>query len=101
MRSPGARAAGAAAAVASGMVPIALQPTPAIHSSAGLSLWAGGPQTQPWMGAGGPQHDELAGGFDCEHVLSRSVRDTALMLDLTQGAEPGTRYPAASIARVR
>jgi amidase len=41
----------------------------------------------------GPRHDELAGGLDCEHVLSRSVRDTALMLDLTQGPEPTSRYP--------
>jgi amidase len=41
----------------------------------------------------GPQHDELAGGLDCEHVLARSVRDSALMLDLTSGAESTTRYP--------
>jgi amidase len=41
----------------------------------------------------GPQHDELSGGLDSEHVLARSVRDSALMLDLTSGAEPTTRYP--------
>jgi amidase len=40
----------------------------------------------------GPRHDELAGGLDCEHVLARSVRDSALMLDLTGGAEPSSRY---------
>jgi amidase len=41
----------------------------------------------------GPHHDELAGGFDCEHVLSRTVRDSALMLDLTAGREPTSRQP--------
>jgi amidase len=39
----------------------------------------------------GPHHDELAGGLDCEHVLTRTVRDSALMLDLTCGAEPASR----------
>jgi amidase len=33
----------------------------------------------------------LAGGLDCEHVLTRTVRDSALMLDLTCGAEPASR----------
>jgi amidase len=39
----------------------------------------------------GPHHDELAGGLDCEHVLTRTVRDSALMLDLTCGTEPASR----------
>jgi amidase len=39
----------------------------------------------------GPHHDELAGGLDCEHVLTRTVRDSALMLDLTSGPEPASR----------
>ncbi len=45
----------------------------------------------------GPHHDELAGGLDCEHALTRTVRDTALMLDLTRGAEPTSRYPAKRV----
>jgi amidase len=41
----------------------------------------------------GPHLDELAGGLDCEHVLTRTVRDTALLLDLTAGPEPTSRVP--------
>jgi amidase len=47
----------------------------------------------------GPHHDELAGGFNSDHVLTRSVRDSALMLDLTAGAEPTSRQPVAMGAR--
>ncbi len=43
----------------------------------------------------GPHHDELAGGLDCEHVLARTVRDSALMLDLTSDSEPASRYAVA------
>jgi amidase len=37
--------------------------------------------------------DELAGGLDCEHVVTRSVRDTALMLELTAGPDALCRVP--------
>jgi amidase len=49
----------------------------------------------------GPHLDELAGGLDCEHVLSRTVRDTALMLDLTAGPEATSRTPIAWNATLR
>src|SRR5258706_13856909 len=52
-----------------------------------------GIETQPRVVPVGPQHDELAGGLDCEHVLAGAVRDSALMLDLTSGVESTTRYP--------
>jgi amidase len=94
-RSPGGSSGGAAAAVASGMVPLAH----ATDSGGSIRVPAaacGLVGLKPSRGVVpvGPQHDELAGGFDCEHVLSRSIRDCALMLDLTCGAEPGSRYPA-------
>jgi amidase len=41
----------------------------------------------------GPHFDELAGGFNCDHVLTRTVRDSALMLDLTVGPELSSRQP--------
>lgn len=37
----------------------------------------------------GPQHSELWGGFAAEHVLTRSVRDSAAMLDAIAGPAIG------------
>jgi amidase len=92
--SPGGSSGGAAAAVASGMVPIA-HGTDSGGSIRVPAAACGLVGFKPSRGRVpvGPHHDELAGGLDCEHVLSRSVRDTALMLDLTCGAEALSRYP--------
>jgi amidase len=99
-RSPGGSSGGAAAAVAAGMVPIAhaTDSGGSIRVPAAACGLVGLKPSRGWVPVG-PQHDELAGGFDCEHVLTRSVRDSALMLDLTRGAEPASRYPAASVDR--
>jgi amidase len=93
-RSPGGSSGGAASAVASGMVPIAhgTDSGGSIRVPAAACGLVGLKPSRGWVPVG-PRHDELAGGLDCEHVLTRSVRDTALMLDLTSGAEPVSRYP--------
>jgi amidase len=93
-RSPGGSSGGAAAAVASGMVPIAhaTDSGGSIRVPAAACGLVGFKPSRGWVPVG-PQHDELAGGFDCEHVLTRSVRDSARMLDATRGQEPASRYP--------
>ncbi len=93
-RSPGGSSGGAAAAVASGMVPIAhaTDSGGSIRVPAAACGLVGLKPSRGWIPVG-PHHDELAGGLDCEHVLTRSVRDSALMLDLTCGPEPATRTP--------
>ena len=40
----------------------------------------------------GPVFPELAAGLDSEHVLTRTVRDSALFLDCVAGPEPGGQY---------
>ncbi len=93
-RSPGGSSGGAAAAVASGMVPIAhgTDSGGSIRVPAAACGLVGLKPSRGWVPSG-PYHDELAGGLDCEHVLTRSVRDTALMLDLTSGPWAGSRAP--------
>lgn len=42
----------------------------------------------------GPETTEGWNGQSCTHVISRSVRDSAALLDLTHGSETGSRYVA-------
>jgi amidase len=93
-RTPGGSSGGAAAAVSSGMVPVAhgTDSGGSIRVPAAVCGLVGLKPSRGWVPVG-PNHDELAGGLDCEHVLTRSVRDTALLLDLTCGPEPTRRYP--------
>ena len=39
-----------------------------------------------------PQYGDLMGGLVCEHVVTRSVRDSAAILDATAGPVPGDPY---------
>jgi amidase len=93
-RSPGGSSGGSAAAVAAGLVPIAhgTDSGGSIRVPSAACGLVGLKPSRGWVPVG-PHLDELAGGLDCEHVLTRSVRDTARMLDLTAGGEATSRVP--------
>jgi amidase len=88
----GGSSGGAAAAVASGMVPLA-HGTDLGGSIRIPAACCGVFGFKPSMGLNplGPYWDEVAGGLDADHVLTRSVRDSAASLDVTAGPEAGSR----------
>src|SRR5262245_40694234 len=99
-RSPGGSSGGSAAAVATGMVPVA-------HANDG-----GGSIRIPASECGlvglkpsrgrtslGPDVGESWGGMTVEHVVARSVRDTAAVLDAVAGYVPGDPYTAPPPSR--
>jgi len=98
--SAGGSSGGAAAAVIAGIVPMA-------HATDG-----GGSIRIPAAQCGlfglkpsrgrmslAPDAGEGWGGLSIGHVVSRSVRDSALMLDCTGGSEPGDPYAAPTPER--
>jgi amidase len=98
--SPGGSSGGTGAAVASGMVPIG-------HAGDGggsirIPASAGGLfGLKPTRGrvSLGPDQGESWSGLVVRHVLTRSVRDSAAVLDVIAGAMPGDPYAAATPPR--
>ncbi|WP_224368935.1 amidase [Hyalangium versicolor] len=98
--SPGGSSGGSAAAVAAGIVPLA-------HANDGggsiriPSAMCGLFGLKPTRGRTpiGPDMAEALSGHGIEHIVSRTVRDSAAMLDATQGPDVGDPYAVDAPAR--
>ena len=95
VRTPGGSSSGAAAAVATGMVPAA-------HATDGggsiriPASWCGLFGLKPTRARNpvGPDTGEGWSGLGVGHAITRSVRDSAALLDATHGPEIGAPYVA-------
>ena len=91
--STGGSSGGSAAAVASGMVPVAHANDGggSIRIPASCCGLVGLKPTRARVSAA-PQYGDLMGGLVVEHVVTRSVRDSAAILDAIAGPVPGDPY---------
>ena len=98
--SPGGSSGGSAAAVAAGIVAVAgasdgggsIRIPAASTGTFGLKPGRGRTPSGPGLG-------EAIHGAAMNHVITRSVRDSASMLDATHGKEPGAPYRLSSPER--
>jgi len=99
-RGSGGSSGGSAAAVAAGLVPAA-------HASDGggsiriPASCCGVVGMKPTRGRNSyaPDIGDVGGGFLCDHVVTRSVRDSAAILDATAGPVPGDPHIAPAPVR--
>ncbi len=93
--SPGGSSGGSAAAVCAGLIGSASggDGTGSIRMPASCCGLVG---LKPRRGRGSfaPSAGQMLDGLVNKHALTRTVRDTALLLDITAGSAPGDPYPA-------